>query len=319
MRPEPPTIKVPFESPIVNLTEFATILGLDRQFFARIVDSAPTMYSRFLQPKKSGGYREISPPQKALRVVQRSIYNNLNQWVRYPRWMTGGVPKRSIFTHAKPHIGKQVVGTFDIMAFFPSVTEAHIRSVFERFCFSGEALDAAVRVTTLENRLPQGSPASCFLANLVFDSTDRQIYALCRKHGFIYTRYVDDMAISGEHKLCHFQNAIAQLVQSQGFAIAKEKVRFMQRSGPQIITNLCVNDKLRPTKSFISSVNDDLWECIKVGGPRMIALERGMSVRKLKNQLQGRIAHIGRADRQMGQKLRGKMHGINWAQARTVE
>ncbi len=205
MRSEPKTIARPFGQELRTLPELASLLRLEEEHLASAVDEAPYSYSTFKQPKKSGGFREIRPPRKALRVIQRLIYRKLAGQVRYPRWMMGGVPLRSIFTHAKCHVGKEMVATFDVHSFFPSVTPAQVRSLLARFNIVAQALDAVIRLTTLEGQLPQGAPTSCFLANLVLDPADRRIYSLCRKYNFSYTRYVDDLAVSGDRDLRPFK------------------------------------------------------------------------------------------------------------------
>jgi RNA-directed DNA polymerase len=231
MRPEPPTIKNPFEQLIRSQFALGTLLGLNERDLITLVDLAPSSYELFRQPKKSGGFREIRAPGKNLRAVQRRIYRTLETRVRYPRWMMGGVPTRSIFTHAKPHIGRQMVATLDMKSFFPSVKLAQVRSVLEQFAITESALDSVVQLTTLDDQLPQGSPASCFLANLAFDSIDRRIDALCRKHGLAFTRYVDDLAISGDCDLRNLRGALIDAIEDQGFSVARDKVRFMKRGG----------------------------------------------------------------------------------------
>jgi RNA-directed DNA polymerase len=271
MRAAPPTIRNPFERVISTQGELVALLGLEESAFKSLVEVAPSSYSVFQQPKKSGGYREIRPPRKPLRVVQRRIYRLLERRIHYPRWMMGGVPGRSIIKHAEPHVGRWMVATLDVKSFFPSVRATQVRAVLERFAIKESALDALVRLTTLDDQLPQGSPASCFLANLVFDSVDRRIDALCRKHGFFFTRYVDDLAISGDRDLHSFRGAFITPIEEYGFHVSTQKIHFMDRSVAQVVTNLCVNDKMRPTKAFINEVSEDIWSCLKGGGPHLLA------------------------------------------------
>jgi hypothetical protein len=297
---------------MASLLDLARAIDADESALAEMVESAPTSYTIFHLPKKSGGFREIRPPKKPLRTVQKRIYRMLEAQVRYPRWMVGGVPKRSIFMHAGRHVGQRMVATLDVKSFFPSVRSDQVRSVVEQFGISNFALDAVVRLTTLENQLPQGPPASCFLANMVFDSIDRRVDALCRRHKLAYTRYVDDLAISGDSELRDYRGAFIAPIEEQGFVVAPEKIHFMGQGSLQVVTNLCVNDKMRPTKKFISEVEDDIRGCLNGAGPALLALERGLSVSELKSQLTGRVGHIAQADRQLGKKLRGRLRGVKW-------
>jgi RNA-directed DNA polymerase len=315
MRPSPPTIVTTAKCKLTSLSDLALAIGLEERALAEMVVSAPTLYTIFRQPKKSGGFREIRPPKKPLRVVQKRIYRMLEGQVRYPRWMMGGVPKRSIFLHAERHVGQQMVATLDVKSFFPSVRSDQVRSIFERFGISNSALDAAVRLTTLEDQLPQGSPASCFLANMVFDSIDRRLDGLCRRHKLAYSRYVDDLAISGYSDFRDLRGAFIAPIEEQGFVVAPTKIHFMGQGSFQVVTNLCVNDKMRPTKAFISEVKEDIWECLNGGGPELLALEKGLSVGALKARLTGRVGHTAQADPQLGKMLRGRLYGIRWQTA----
>jgi RNA-directed DNA polymerase len=312
MRPALPTIVTPAKCTLDSLSDLAHATDLEESALAEMVASAPTLYTILRLPKKSGGFREIRPPKKPLRVVQKRIYRMLEAQVRYPRWMMGGVPKRSIFQHAERHVGRQMVATLDVKSFFPSVRTDQVRSILERLGISNIALDAAVRLTTLDDQLPQGSPASCFLANMVFDSIDRRVDAFCRRKKLAYSRYVDDLAISGDFDFRDLRGAFIAPIEEQGFVVAPKKIHFMGQGVLQVVTNLCVNDKMRPTKEFINEVEDDIWACLKGSGPELFALENALSVSALKARLSGRVGHIAQGDPRLGKKLRGRLCGIPW-------
>lgn len=223
MHPEPATVRNPFDSPIKTRHELAIALGVDVEWMNSLIAAAHSSYCTFSRPKKTGGTRQITAPAKPLRTLQRRLYQTLSSRVRYPRWMMGGVPKRSVVTHATPHMGRQMVVTLDVESFFPSVIADHVASVLRRFAIEGPALEAVVELTTLNNRLPQGSPASCFLANLAFDQIDRRIDSLCRRHRLSFTRYVDDLAISGDRNLRSFAGAFIAPIEEAGFRVGALK------------------------------------------------------------------------------------------------
>lgn len=317
MRPEPPTIRRLLEPRIVKLSQLAELVYVTTHELEAIVDGAPSLYSRFEVPKPDGSKRLIQPPSKPLRQLQRSLLDALQNCVRYPCWMMGGVPRRSIFQHAKSHVGKQMVATFDVKAFYPSTNSSMVQQVVERLGFGGAAADAVVRLVTKDNQLPQGSPASSFLANLVLEPADRRIHSLCRRHELDFTRYVDDIAISGDADLTKFHGAIVESVRECGYQIASEKVHYMKRNVAQLVTKLRVNDKLRPTREFIADVKAEIWDCLHAG-PESVAAERGLTVQALKQKLSGRVSHIRGADEVKGAKLRRMLFGIEWSSARST-
>jgi len=318
MRQEPETFRRPFEPRVVTIQQLAALLKLPVNKMERLVRDAPSLYTSFDVPKPNGTKRTIRPPKPVLREVQRTLLDTLQACIRYPRWMMGSVPKRSIFEHAKPHVGRKMVATFDVKAFYPSTTPAMVRAVLERFGLGDAAADAVLRLVTKDDQLPQGGPTSGFLANLALEPADRRIDALCRKHNLAFTRYVDDMAISGETDLTKFQGTIIEAVKDCGYDIAPEKIRYMGRNVAQVVTKLRVNDKLRPTREFMVSVKAEIWECLNAGAAT-VAAERGVQLHNLKNSLTGKVSHIRGADAAEGEKLRGMLCGVEWRNASRLE
>lgn len=317
MRQEPPTIRRPLEPRVVTIEQLAALLDLPVNKLERLVLDAPSLYSSFEVRKPNGKSRTIRPPARPLRDLQRALLDVLQECIRYPRWMMGGVPKRSIFNHAEPHVGRKMVATFDVKAFYPSTRPAMVRPVLERLGFGGAAADAVLRLLTKDDELPQGSPTSGFLANLALEPADRRIDALCRKHGLNFTRYVDDMAISGDTDLTKLQGMIIEAVKECGYEVAPEKIRYMGRNVAQLVTKLRVNDKMRPTREFMAEVKADIWECLNAGAA-VVAAERGVQLHNLKNSLNGKVGHIQGADREAGDKLRGMLCGVDWTKAEVL-
>lgn len=318
MRQEPPTIRRPLEPRVVTVQQLAALVKLPVNKLERLVLDAPSLYTSFEVPKPNGKTRTIRPPARPLRDLQRTLLDALQACIRYPRWMMGGVPKRSIFDHAKPHVGRKMVATFDVKAFYPSTKPAMVRAVLERLGFGDAAADAVLRLVTKDDELPQGSPTSGFLANLALEPADRRIDALCRKHGLSFTRYVDDMAISGDTDVRKFQGTIIEAVTACGYEVAPEKIRYMGRNVAQLVTKLRVNDKMRPTSDFMKEVKDDIWDCLKAGAAA-VAAERGVQLHNLKNSLNGKVGHIQGADSAEGDKLRRMLFDVDWTKAERVE
>lgn len=312
MRQEPLTIRRPFDPRVVSLEQLAALVLLPQVNLERLVADAPKLYTSFEVPKPNGSTRTIRPPARPLRDLQRTLLDVLQRRIRYPRWMMGGVPTRSIFDHAKPHVGRKMVATFDVKSFFPSTKPTMVRPVLERLGFSGVATDAVLRLVTKDEELPQGSPISGCLANLALDPADRRIDALCRKHQLSFTRYVDDIAISGDTDLTKFQGTIIEAIRDCGYEVAPEKIRYMGRGVTQLVTKLRVNEILRPTREFMAEVKADIWECLNAGAAT-VAAERGVELHKLKNSLTGKVSHICGADSVAGMKLQGMLYGVDWS------
>jgi RNA-directed DNA polymerase len=92
----------------------------------------------------------------------------------------------------------------------------------------------------------QGAPTSPGLCNAIVHKLDRRIAALAKRAGFAYTRYADDLTLSGHdvdaaHRL---RKQVERVVTEEGFAVNVRKTRVMSRAGQQRVTGVTVNDVL---------------------------------------------------------------------------
>ncbi|MBQ4796923.1 RNA-directed DNA polymerase, partial [Pectobacterium versatile] len=56
------------------------------------------------------------------------------------------------------------------------------------------------KIACHQDKLPQGSPCSPVITNLILVSLDRRLSNLCNSVGCTYTRYADDITISTNKK-----------------------------------------------------------------------------------------------------------------------
>jgi hypothetical protein len=187
----------------------------------------------------------------------------------------------------------------------------HIRPVLTAIGFEGGALEDLLCLVTLQGCLPEGSPASPLLANLAFAHADQRFIHICRKQNLRYSRYVDDIAVSGNRDFRDLRGPFVDAIEQSRYTVADEKVCFMPRSGRQVVTGLIVNDQLRPTKEFVSNLKHDIRLCLKQGALAMSDC-LGVSVGALKSQLTGRVAHVRHVDPNLGNRLRGMLCGVDW-------
>ena len=227
------------------------------------------MYHTFQIPKK-GGVRTISAPDPETkeRLRQLLVHLERKQWVS--RHAHGFVKGRGLVTNAMVHLGKRYIVNIDISDFFPSITwhkmSDNAPDVVTELIHYGltysftppEELEAGSMFhghgdIFPDNRLPQGSPASPYLANLYMRQFDSEVFHLARE--FIsddiqYTRYADDLTFSSNSKAVE---KIVEMVENKlrstlGLAVNKEKTKIMKPGMRQEITGLNVNSG-RPTIS----------------------------------------------------------------------
>lgn len=292
-------------------TELSKMLRAQASFIKSVVANPASFYSEFSIPKANGESRPIRPPRRQLRDLQRRLLLEMYRRVRVRSCLHGGICGRSAVTHARAHVGRWMVATLDIRKFFPSTTPELVAPVLAALGFMDEAAADILALVMLDGQLPQGAPTSSLLANLAFAPGDTLFIELCRLRNLRYSRYVDDIAISGADDFAELCGPFKHLINMAGYAVADEKIHFMGRHQKQVVTGLVVNDKLRPTRQYLSQLKSDIRACLD-NGASLIAASEGLTVRQLKNQLTGKVAHVRHVDREIGRRLRGMLCGVDW-------
>lgn len=225
--------------------------------------SETSHYARFRIPKKTGGTRLISAPMPRLKDAQRWVLEQILEPVPLHDAAHGFVAGRSIVTNAAAHVGREVVVNLDLKDFFPTLTFPRVRGVFQALGYSPEVAtllgllctEPEVAEVELDGRrwfvhrserfLPQGSPCSPAITNLVCRRLDQRLAGLAEKLGFTYTRYADDLTFSGApDRVRTLLKAVDAIVTDEGFTVHPDKTRVMRRGGCQEVTGLVVNDRL---------------------------------------------------------------------------
>jgi RNA-directed DNA polymerase len=297
--------------------DLAALLGTSVDLIVKIVSDPLRFYSQFSVPKSNGELRTIRPPCRQLKSVQRSLLNLIYRRVHLRSCLHGGIRGKSIITHARAHVGRVMVATLDIRKFFPSTSPSHLLPVFEVLGFVDQAATDLLHLVTLDGGLPQGAPSSSILANLAFAAGDSRYIRICGRQRLRYSRYVDDIAVSGDHEFGDLRGPFVDAIKYAGYTVAPEKVHFTPRSARQVVTGLVVNDRLRPTPEFIAELKHEIRLCQECGAATL-AVADGISVMTLKNRLTGRVGHVKQADRSLGKRLQGLLCGVDWRSAKAV-
>ena len=227
--------------------------------------STVSHYIRFKIPKKTGGERLISAPMPKLKRVQYWILENILEKLPVHDSVHGFRRDRSIVSNAKPHVGADIVINFDLQDFFPSISYKRVKGLFRSFGYSEAAatifgllcteaeleaveLDGKTYYVALgERHLPQGSPASPAITNIMCRRLDKRLTQMAQKQGFVYTRYADDLTFSttaNNPRICNVLKNTDSIVRHEGFQINQSKTRILRKNSQQEVTGIVVNDKL---------------------------------------------------------------------------
>jgi retron-type reverse transcriptase len=241
-------------------------------------------YQTFAIKKKSGADRTIHAPVKGLKSILRSL-NFVLQCVYEPHEAaTGFVLEKSIVDNAKKHEGKHYVLNMDLKDFFHSFDRKWVKYGFsyEPFNLSGskEKEELAFLLASLcthpfeidgkeKTVLPQGSPTSPTLTNILCKKLDRRLTGLANRFGATYTRYADDITFSSQHNIYadeEFNKELKRIIEEdQKLVINPKKTRLQKTEYRQEVTGLIVNDKVNVHKRYVKQIRMWLYYWEKYG------------------------------------------------------
>ena len=201
------------------------------------------MYKEFDIPKRSGGTRRITAPIGKLKDIQKCISVILSPYYQSPDCAHGFAEGKSVATNAHKHIGNNYIFNIDLQDFFPSISYVRVSNALEHLGFNEEVSTLIARLCTIPVRdeqrqiwrsvLPQGSPASPLLSNIVCILLDRRLSNLSNKYGLVYSRYADDITFSSNHSVYaqegNFRKELKEIIESSGFRINEKKTRLQKK------------------------------------------------------------------------------------------
>lgn len=254
----------------LQLSDICFELGLSPQFLFSLSERSDQLYESFELAKKRGGKRRICVPKTALKNVQRALLQGFLSKYEMPRHVHGCVKGRSTVSNAAGHVNKPFVINIDLSDFFGSIKTARVLQIFKDvYGCDDETATLLTKLCTNQDALPQGAPTSPILANISALELDQELIAVCEKsvenYAFHYTRYVDDITISGGAELAFYLAEFYRAIERCGFRANPNKLRLARPNVQQRVTGLVVNQKLNPPKKLIRRVRQQLYYATKFG------------------------------------------------------
>lgn len=234
----------------------------------REVDREKLYYS-FLIPKKTGGTRRIDAPNPelmdALRNLKTLLETSFGAKGLYHTSAFAYIEGRSTVDAVKRHQANESrwYAKFDLSNFFGNTTmEFTMRQLSMIFPFSeiiripeGRVeLENALDLAFLNGGLPQGTPISPLITNIIMIPIDFKLKKALREFDgkyHVYTRYADDFIISSRYNF-NFHNVeklISDTVAEAGakFKLNVEKTRYGSTAGRNYNLGLMVTSDNRIT------------------------------------------------------------------------
>ena len=269
-------------------------------------------YHSFNIPKKRGGARTISAPDKQLLRVQKKL-NRYLQFVYlgikpaavhgFVMQVSDGILQANIVENAKVHVGKRAVLTIDLVDFFPSISGKRVKELFMQapFHFNKEIAVPLALLMTTEGKLPQGAATSPVISNFICLQLDEALRIWALNHQANYSRYADDLTFSADVAFSYEQQAeLRKLIEAFGFVINEKKLRQRLKNRKQTVTGLTVNTKVNVDRRYLKRVramlHDSRMNGLEEATKRHFKLEgnpRSQQRLHFVNRIEGSIAFIG--------------------------
>ena len=245
-------------------------------------------YKEFKIPKKTHGFRTINAPDDILKPkmakVAKILSDELQILAHDSAWAY--VKGRDVITAMKEHQknNSRWFLKLDLKDFFGSCSVDFIVGQLEKiypFAVYPSTMPRIIaNFATLNGGLPQGTPLSPMLTNLIMIEIDykinRLIYDLTQEAGlfkqhYVYTRYADDIIISAKNNFKYdiIIEAIDNLLEDTPLTINREKVRYGSSSGRNWNLGIMYNkdneltigyrEKQKLKVTIYNYIHDGLW------------------------------------------------------------
>jgi RNA-directed DNA polymerase len=200
------------------------------------LDNIESSYRTYRVRKPNGGWRVITEPCDELKVLQKEIADRLEREIPVSEYAFGFKKGVSCVDSAKMHVGKDWILTVDVKDFFPSIGNDHLTFLN----------DTEKKICTLNGGLPQGSPSSPIISNVVMRDIDKRLQDIFSKRNVSYSRYADDICLSGFGRIDieeHVERVSGVLI-SLALNVNKKKTKFMPKYVRQTVLGIVVNEKI---------------------------------------------------------------------------
>lgn len=278
-------LKIPVSKLILatDKKDLANFLNYDYKDFCWILYSQPihNRYNLIEIPKKNGKIRTIHAPDAHLKQLQKNLTLELTKLFEHKN---SGKPsfsfayrknnndeKFGIYFNAKRHRNRNLVINIDLKDFFHTIEFKRIVGYFTRNNYFKFPIDVAIGIAQIacykdpktgKVFLPQGSPVSPIISNLIAEILDAKITKLAIQYKFYYSRYADDLTLSFDTKKLppeiiksnenkfFLGDKIIKAIKSSGFNINNDKICFRTKFDRQQVTGLVVNKKINVPRNY---------------------------------------------------------------------
>lgn len=299
---------------IFDLTHLSLLVGMEKKEMAYIIFGENRKNYKLVQiPKKSGGHRKISIPCTTLKFIQKWILKNILNKMEVSNFATGFEKNKSIKNNAQIHLNQKCIINIDIADFFPSIDMKKVYKIFRKAGYSKSVSYCLALICTNDNKLPQGAPTSPKLANIYCKQLDYRINGLCQKYHARYSRYADDITISGNKTIKNCLKIVKDIIEEEGFHLNNKKTRIQKNGQRQEVTGLNLNSgKVTIPRKYKRELKQEIYYCKKYGVENHL---EHINIKKAfyKEHLYGKAYFINMIEPEVAKKILEELDSIEWS------
>ena len=276
-----------------ELSSIEKDLGFSAKTLYGLSNSLEKHYHTVYLPKSDGSKRKLSVPDLILKLVQKSIADNI--LIQYPisKYAKAYKPGSSIQKKARPHVGKKKILKLDIEGFFDHILYSRVKdTVFYEEKYSESIRILLTMLCYYNDSLPQGAPTSPAITNIIMYDFDETVGAFCNEKNIAYTRYCDDMTFSGDFDEKEIISFVKNVLFKFGLHLNNRKTAVVPATKRQCVTGIVVNEKMNITKDYRKKVRQEVYYIRKFGLDGCLNNMGISDKERYLSSLKGRIAFV---------------------------
>jgi retron-type reverse transcriptase len=276
-----------------ELNTLATDLGFPLKTLFALSNNIDKHYHNAFIPKSDGTKRKLSVPDLILKMVQRSIVDNILAYYPVSKYAKAYAFGTNVQMNAKPHVGKKKILKLDIEGFFDNIIYSRVKDVV----FYKEKFSEPIRILLSmlcyhRDSLPQGAPTSPAITNIIMYEFDEKIGSYCKEKGIAFTRYCDDMTFSGDFNEKEIINLVKSELRKMGLFLKNRKTVVIPNSKRQTVTGIVVNEKINLKKEYKKKIRQEMYYIKKYGLDEHLRKMGVVDKQLYLNSLKGRVAFV---------------------------
>lgn len=276
-----------------NLVNTSDIKKINKILYG-ISNNIDLNYEEIIIKKKNKGLRYLNEPSHILKSIQKRILKNVLEEKMISKSAYAYKKGLSTVLNAKNHVGCKVILKLDIENFFDNINFYKVyNSCFNENLYPKKLGMLLTNLCVYNDMLPQGSPTSGYISNIVLRNFDCNIDAYCKDKNINYTRYSDDMTFSGDFDIRKLIKYANELLYKEGFKLNKSKIKVVLNTTRQQVTGIVVNEKINLSKNYKRKIRQEVYYVLKYGVKSHIKKRNiNLSCNKYLSVLLGKINYV---------------------------